>query len=173
MAIINIQLHIQASYYDNQNNRGRDEKKQFRGNEGITLSTALKCFRMWIQPVRVFTRFSQTFDEVEMPTRSSVQEQHLREVVFRVEFVLHNRLFQRQFIFVDAICLLQAALSCLEYVFLQAALSCLEYVFLQAALSCLEYVSCNLVAVHYHLFAFFTFRFELLLSSDICAECDM
>jgi hypothetical protein len=85
---------------------------------------------MWIQPVRVFTRFSQTFDEVEMPTRSSVQEQHLREVVFRVEFVLHNRLFQRQFIFVDAICLLQAALSCLEYVFLQAALSCLEYAFL-------------------------------------------
>ena len=67
---------------------------------------------MWIQPVRVFTRFSQTFDEVKMPTRSSVQEQHLREVVFRVEFVLlHNRLFQRQFIFVDAICLLQAALS--------------------------------------------------------------
>jgi hypothetical protein len=64
------QLHIQASYYDNQNNRGRDEKKQFRGNEGITLSTGLKCFRMWIQPVRVFTRFSQTFHEVEMPTRS-------------------------------------------------------------------------------------------------------
>ncbi len=108
-----------------------------------------------------------------MPTRSSVQEQHLREVVFRVEFVLHNRLFQRQFIFVDAICLLQAALSCLEYVFLQAALSCLEYVFLQAALSCLEYVSCNLGAVYYNFFAFFTFRFELLLSSDICAECDM
>ena len=78
---------IQASYYDNQNNRGRDEKKQFRGNEGITLSTGLKCFRMWIQPVRVFTRFSQTFHEVEMPARSSVQEQHLREVVFRVEFV--------------------------------------------------------------------------------------
>ncbi len=124
-------------------------------------------------PVRVFTRFSQTFDEVEMPTRSSVQEQHLREVVFRVEFVLHNRLFQRQFIFVDAICLLQAALSCLEYVFLQAALSCLEYVFLQAALSCLEYVSCNLGAVYYNFFAFFTYRFELLLSSDICAECDM
>jgi hypothetical protein len=126
-----------------------------------TLSTGLNCFRMWIQPVRVFTRFSETFDEVEMPTRSSVQEQHLREVVFRVEFVLHNRLFQRQFIFVDAICLLQAALSCLEYVFLQAALSCLEY------------VSCNLGAVYYNLFAFFTFRFELLLSSDICAECDM
>ena len=61
LAIINIQLHIQASYYDN---RGRDEKKQFRGNEGITLSTGLKCFRMWIQPVRVFTRFSQIFDEV-------------------------------------------------------------------------------------------------------------
>ena len=97
----------------------------------------------------------------EMPTRSSVQEQHLREVVFRVEFVLHNRLFQRQFIFVDAICLLQAALSCLEYVFLQAALSCLEY------------VSCNLGAVYFNLFAFSTFRFELLLSSDICAECDM
>ena len=142
-------------------------------HNSATLSTGLKCFRMWIQPDRVFTRFSETFDEVEMPTRSSVQEQHLREVVFRVEFVLHNRLFQRQFIFVDAICLLQAALSCLEYVFLQAALSCLEYAFLQAALSCLEYVSCNLGAVNYNLFAFFTFRFELLLSSDICAECNM
>ena len=35
LAIINIQLLIQASYYDNQNNRGRDEKKQFQGNEGI------------------------------------------------------------------------------------------------------------------------------------------
>ncbi len=82
---------IQASYYDNQNNRGRDAKNNFEEmkesirNDAVvnamhrnsaTVSTGLKCFRMWIQPVRLFTRFSQTFDEVEMPTRSSVQEQH-------------------------------------------------------------------------------------------------
>ena len=75
LAIINIQLHIQASYYDNQNNRGRDEKKQFRGNEGIDSKRWLMpCIiiqpRFPMVPARVFTRFSQTFDEVEMPTRS-------------------------------------------------------------------------------------------------------
>ena len=104
--------------------------------------------RMWIQPVHVFNRFSQTFDEVEKSTRSSVQQQESK-VFFLVKSALHNRLFLRHFIFIDAICLLQAALSCVEY------------------------VSCILGAIYIDLYAFSTFQFELLLSIDICGECDM
>ena len=46
-------------------------------------------FRMWIQPVHIFNRFSQTFDEVEKSTRSSVQQQQSKVFSF-VKSALHN-----------------------------------------------------------------------------------
>ena len=98
LAIINIQLHIQASYYDN---RGRDEKKQFRGNEGIDS-------KRWLMPYIVIRpRFPLVLSVSVCGYNPSVcslgflipsmkwrcqrdrlyKSKHLREVVFRVEFV--------------------------------------------------------------------------------------